>query len=579
MMNTPLKRRTLRTLVAGFAVLGCARALHAQIKVACVGDSITAGYALANPSAESYPAQLQALVGSGYTVSNHGLSGATLQQQGDFTYWNSWQHTQSKGVNPDVVVVMLGTNDSKSWNWNATRYDTDYRALVAQYQALASRPKVYICLPPPIHEPNAFGGAFSPARMQNEVLPVIRNVAATTAGVTLIDNNTPLLDRPALFSDGLHPTASGAGVIAGSVSAALTASSGDKWIYTDRFHDTWTDSWSYTLRFPTPDMPHSGANSMAISPGNAWQAWWLKTWTNVSTIPYAELSFWARGGSSAGQSIGVAGELGGSGSGLPTVWVNPPANQWQQITIPLSTLGVANAANLTGFRIGNGFTTGTRFIDNVRLTSNSGLQARYAFDGNTQDSGGKAFHGTGVALAYATGIVGPQAGWFNGSSTHVTIPRSVTTDFTVTMWVKTTDNAAWSGAQWWNGKGLVDGEVGGGGADWGTALVDGKFVLGVGSTNGDVTLASSVNINDGAWHHLAATRNNRTGAMRVYVDGVLRGGGTGPTGARTFPPALRIGGRRTGGNFLAGSLDDVRLYDRVLGADEIAAFPGVPVAP
>ena len=573
MSITPLKNKVFLTLATGFAVLAGTCSALAQTKVACVGDSITAGYGLANPSVESYPAQLQALLGSGYTVSNFGLSGSTLQQQGDYTYWNSWQHTQSQSINPDVVVIMLGTNDSKFWNWNATRYDTDYRALIAQYQALASHPKVYICLSPPIYEPNEFGGAFSPARMQDEVLPAIRTVVATTAGVTMIDNNTPLLNSAALFSDGLHPTAQGAGVIAGTVAAALSAApAGDKWIYTDQFHDNWSDSWSYTLRFATTDMPHSGANSMAIAPGGQWQAWWLKTWTNVTTTPYAELSFWAHGGASAGQSIGVAGELGGSGSGLPTVWVNPPANQWQQITIPLSALGIANATNLTGFRIGNGFTTGTRFIDDIRLTSLVGLQARYALDGNTQDSGGKAFHGTGVAPAYVTGIVGAQAGQFNGTSTYVTIPRSVTTDFTVTMWVKTTDNAAWNGAQWWNGKGLVDGEVGGGGADWGTALVDGKFVLGVGSTGGDVTLASSVNINDGAWHHLAATRNNTTGAMAVYVDGVLRGSGTGPTGARTFPPALRIGGRQTGGNFLAGSLDDVRLYDRVLGADEIAAF-------
>ena len=577
-MKKSSNNTAVRTLAAGLAIF-CARSASAQVKVACVGDSITAGYALADPAVESYPAQLQALLGSGYTVGNFGLSGSTLQKQGDFTYWNTWQHNQSQGMNPDIVVIMLGTNDSKSWNWNATRYDTDYRALIAQYQALASHPKVCICLPPPIYEPNPFGGAFSPARMQNEVLPSIRGVAATTAGVTLIDNNTPLLDRPDLFSDGVHPTPQGAGIIAGKVAAALTATSNDRWIYTDRFHDNWGDSWSYTLRFPATDMPHSGANSMAIAPGGQWQAWWLKTWTNVSTIPFAELSFWAHGGSTSGQTIGILGELGGSSSGLPTVWITVPANQWQQVTVPLSTLGIANADNLTGFRIGNGFTTGTRFIDDMRLTANPGLQARYALDGDAQDSGGKAFHGTGSAMAYQTGVVGAQAGQFNGSSTYVSIPRSVTDDFTVTMWIKTTDNAAWPGAQWWNGKGLVDGEVAGGGADWGTALVDGKFVLGVGSSSGDVTLASSVNINDGLWHHLAATRSNATGAMEVYVDGVLRGSGAGPAGARTFPPALRIGGRQTGGNFLAGSLDDVRLYDRILGANEIAAFSRAPAAP
>ena len=198
---------------------------------------------------------------------------------------------------------------------------------------------------------------------------------------------------------------------------------------------------------------------------------------------------------------------------------------------------------------------------------------RYRFEGNVQDSSGNGYHGTATALTYVTGKVGAQAAQFNGTSSYVSIPRSVTDDFTVAMWVKTTDTAGTAGAQWWSGKGLVDGEVGGGGADWGTAIVNGKFVLGVGSTSGDTTIASSVNINDGAWHHVAATRNNTSGAMAVYVDGVLRGSGTGATGSRTFPPSLRIGSLQTGGNFLNGTLDDVRLYDRILTATEIAAWP------
>ena len=194
---------------------------------------------------------------------------------------------------------------------------------------------------------------------------------------------------------------------------------------------------------------------------------------------------------------------------------------------------------------------------------------RYPFEGNAQDSSGSGIHGTATALSYVAGKVGAQAAQFNGTSSYVSIPRSVTDDFTVAMWVKTTDTAGTAGAQWWTGKGLVDGEVGGGGADWGTAIVNGKFVLGVGSTGGDTTIASSVNINDGTWHHLAATRNNTSGAMEVYVDGVLRGSGTGPTGSRTLPPSLRIGSLQTGNNFLNGTLDDVRLYDRILTASEI----------
>ena len=204
------------------------------------------------------------------------------------------------------------------------------------------------------------------------------------------------------------------------------------------------------------------------------------------------------------------------------------------------------------------------------------FQALYAFEGNAQDTSGNGNHGTANAVSYVAGKVGSQAAQFNGTSSYVFDSRAPSRDdFTVAMWVKTTDTAGSAGAQWWSGKGLVDGEVGGGGADWGTAIVNGKFVLGVGSVSGDTTIASSVNINDGTWHHVAATRNNTSGAMAVYVDGVLRGSGTGPTGSRTFPPGLRIGSLQTANNFLNGTLDDVRLYDRILTAGEIAALVSV----
>jgi hypothetical protein len=224
------------------------------------------------------------------------------------------------------------------------------------------------------------------------------------------------------------------------------------------------------------------------------------------------------------------------------------------------------------------------FSATVMVLSPSGIippdmTALYAFEGNALDTSGNGYDGTPNALSYVVGKVGAQAGQFNGTSSYISIPRSITDNFTVAMWVKTTDTTGTAGGQWWSGKGLVDGEVGGGGADWGTAILNGKFVLGVGSAGGDTTIASSVNINDGTWHHVAATRNNFSGAMAVYVDGVLRGSGTGPTGSRTWPPNLRIGSLQTGNNFLNGTLDDVRLYDRILTTNEIAALIAPPAAP
>ncbi|HZS53351.1 MAG TPA: polysaccharide deacetylase family protein, partial [Bryobacteraceae bacterium] len=110
----------------------------------------------------------------------------------------------------------------------------------------------------------------------------------------------------------------------------------------------------------------------------------------------------------------------------------------------------------------------------------------YAFEGNSLDTSGNGNDGTANALTYVPGKIGAQAAQFNGTSSNVSIPRSVTDDFTVAMWVKTTDTAGSAGGQWWSGKGLVDGEVWGGAADWGTSIVNGQFVLGVGSSSGDV---------------------------------------------------------------------------------------------
>ncbi|MEO7101377.1 MAG: GDSL-type esterase/lipase family protein, partial [Luteolibacter sp.] len=118
-MNDRIKHHFARLLAVCAAFLLGTPSAWAQVKVACVGDSITAGYALANPGTQSYPAQLQLLLGSGYTVGNFGLSGATLLKQSDFTYWNSSQYSASRTYNPNIVVIMLGTNDTKSWNWNA----------------------------------------------------------------------------------------------------------------------------------------------------------------------------------------------------------------------------------------------------------------------------------------------------------------------------------------------------------------------------------------------------------------------------------------------------------------------------
>jgi lysophospholipase L1-like esterase len=211
------KNSFLVSIVLAFAVFaGFTGAAEAQVKVACVGDSITFGYGLANPGTQSYPAQLQTLLGNGYVVGNFGVNGATVQKSTAKSYWRTSQYRSSQRFAPNKVVIMLGTNDSKSSNWNAANFNADYRALISAYQNLPTHPTVYICLIPPVYTPNAFGNTFDPVFIQNTVVPAIRTIA-TQAGVPLIDNNSPLLNRPDYFSDGVHPTVQGAEIIATTV--------------------------------------------------------------------------------------------------------------------------------------------------------------------------------------------------------------------------------------------------------------------------------------------------------------------------------------------------------------------------
>jgi predicted alpha-1,6-mannanase (GH76 family) len=164
---------------------------------------------------------------------------------------------------------------------------------------------------------------------------------------------------------------------------------------------------------------------------------------------------------------------------------------------------------------------------------------------------------------------------FNGVNSSVQITNTLANDFSIVFWVRTTQTAGTG--QWYNGRGLVDGDYPGNNNDFGTALVGGKFAFGVG--NPDTTILSTSVINDGAWHLCAATRQQINGAMNVFVDGVLQATGTGSRNSLTAPPSLLFGAIASGGGYFNGSLDEVRIFNRTLTSSEIAALFSSTVSP
>jgi acyl-CoA thioesterase I len=186
-------------------------------KIACVGDSITYGYNLSNPSQQSWPAVLQTMLGSGHTVQNFGSSGCTLLKLGDKPYWNDPAFSASDAFKPDVVVVMLGTNDAKPQNWShKADFVGDYTSLIGHYRTPGAL--VYVVLPPPVYAPGAF--SIDPNVLSGEVVPLIRQIAAN-ANVPLIDVFQALSGLPSDFPDTVHPNVDGSKLIAQTVAAAL----------------------------------------------------------------------------------------------------------------------------------------------------------------------------------------------------------------------------------------------------------------------------------------------------------------------------------------------------------------------
>lgn len=199
------------------AASSAAAAPRAPTHVACVGDSITQGVG-ASSGTTNYPADLQALLGSAVHVMNYGHSGATLLSTGDLPYQRQSEYTSATsfvsgaGATATVdVIIMLGTNDSKAYNWvvdagtRAEQFRTDCSALVDHFAQLPTHPLVYLALPPTAYN-NSY--QISGSVIHDQIIPILKQVAAAK-GVPTIDVNTPTAGHAELFPDGVHPNDNG----------------------------------------------------------------------------------------------------------------------------------------------------------------------------------------------------------------------------------------------------------------------------------------------------------------------------------------------------------------------------------
>ncbi|MGD1086262.1 MAG: LamG-like jellyroll fold domain-containing protein [Verrucomicrobiota bacterium] len=229
----------------------------------------------------------------------------------------------------------------------------------------------------------------------------------------------------------------------------------------------------------------------------------------------------------------------------------------------------------------------------------SGLVAYYDFDENTDFAADLTANGNnlvyggnfGGPVLSTNSISGSGAVYFNGGDfltpTNNLLP-TLAGNFSVSLWVNTTQTIAWDTAPAFYGAGIVSADVPGLANDLiPVALTGGAIGFNSGGTNDD-TLNSATNINDGHFHHVVVTRDQTTGEKQIYIDGLFSTNDFATPGLLGAPQLITIGALAdasnpdpaspiySGHNGFVGLMDDIQVYSRVLASAEVAALFATP---
>lgn len=206
------------------------------IRVACIGNSITYGTGIADRTNDSYPSQLQRLLGSNYQVGNFGKPGATLLYHGHRPYVKQEEFKEAIAFKGDIAVMHLGINDTDPRNWPNYRdeFVKDYLSIMDSLRAANPKVRIILARMTPIADrhPRFVSGT---KQWHGEIQTAIETVARVS-GAELIDFYEPLYPYPYLLPDAIHPNPEGAGILAKTVYSGITGDYGGlqmSQLYTD----------------------------------------------------------------------------------------------------------------------------------------------------------------------------------------------------------------------------------------------------------------------------------------------------------------------------------------------------------
>ena len=206
-------------IILALLLAGIAASASKPVRVACIGDSITYGHGIENRESNSYPAALQALLGDSYEVRNFGFSARVMSQNGDYPYMKETMYADAKAFLPEIVTIMLGTNDTKPQNWSEEDFRNSYVTMVTELKALPTHPDIYVCFPPTVHEEK---WGINDSTIVAGVIPILNSVS-DKQWLEVIDTHSASAGCGDHFYDGVHPDSVASKILAQTICDALYA--------------------------------------------------------------------------------------------------------------------------------------------------------------------------------------------------------------------------------------------------------------------------------------------------------------------------------------------------------------------
>ena len=202
-----LKEKIADFFLRHLAIPKTPKVIEGRKHIACIGDSITFGAGVNGKKEETWEYYLEHLLDDGTQVINYGISGRTLQDEGDYPYKADKFYAISKEIKADLYLIMLGTNDAKPYNWNAKRYADELKSFLKEYIELENRPEVIVMIPPECFVNKSLGKvAFDIDKevIDYEIPDIIKNTAADLS-LEVIDLLEYTHSHEEWFADGVHP--------------------------------------------------------------------------------------------------------------------------------------------------------------------------------------------------------------------------------------------------------------------------------------------------------------------------------------------------------------------------------------